>query len=674
MSVSSRPCAGAAFRVAGSALSQLTAMRVRVAILSALAVVLLAMSSASAGAEALTPCASTARDRTLCGRVTVALDRAGAVPGTIALRVKALPPAAGGAGAPVLAIAGGPGQAAVPLLDAFAGALRPLLRSRELVVFDQRGTGGSGRLRCSALASGRGSLSSAIERCATELGAQRTAYTTAASVEDVEAVRAALGAERLIVYAASYGTKVALAYAAAYPQHVERLVLDSIVPPEGIDPFQRSTLASIPRVLRAVCAGDCRFARDPAAELAALARRLARHGLRGTAFDGRGRPHFVRLSESHLLGLLLDGDFDRFLRAGLPAAVHSALAGDPAPLLRLAVQGGGAGSLDAGSDSDAVYVATTCEDGQVPWAPGTPLGQRRAAVDAVAGAIPASAFLPFDRATVRALGTADLCRGWPESPIVQPALPLPSTPTLILSGDDDLRTPRSDALALAGRLPGAQLLTVPDAGHGVLFSDPGDCAQRALLAFVGGLAAPACRHRASVLPALPPAPRRLQAVRRVRGVPGVRGRTVAAALLTIDDATEQLLAQLVTSGQAAPFGGLRAGSAALQRGRGLRLRGYGYVPGVRVSGLLPARGRRFTLMVRGRAAAHGWLRFSRGGVEGMLDGMPVQVGRRALGRRAATASRLGDRADAAAAAETVDDARTLWLRGRRGGGLARGGR
>src|SRR5215207_4786137 len=170
-------------------------MRVRLLIRAALAVAVLAcIVSTSATAAPLDRCTSAARDRTLCGRVTVPLDRSGAVPGAIALRVKALPPATGGtAGAPVMAIAGGPGQAAVPLLDAFSSALRPLLRTRELILFDQRGTGGSGRLRCAALTTaGRGSLASAIGRCATELGARRSAYTTAASVEDVEAVRSAL--------------------------------------------------------------------------------------------------------------------------------------------------------------------------------------------------------------------------------------------------------------------------------------------------------------------------------------------------------------------------------------------------------------------------------------------------------------------------------------------------
>lgn len=642
-------------------------MRVRQLVLVALGAGAVSSGVAASAGAAAPPsrCTDAPQTRTLCARVTVPLDRGGVVPGTVGLRVKLLPPVASGAGStPVLALAGGPGQAAVPLLDAFASVLRPLLRTRDLVVFDQRGTGGSGRLRCDALATASGSLPAAVERCAGELGARRTAYTTAASVEDVEAVRTALGAERLIVFAASYGTKLALAYAAAYPQRVERLVLDSVVLPEGVDPFQRSTLAAIPRVMRAICRDrGCRFTRDPAADVAALAQRLAHGPLHGRALDGRGTPHRLRLTEADLLTLLLDGDFDRFVRAGLPAAVHDAAAGDPAPLLRIEARVAEAGAVTTSDDSDAVYVATTCQDGQVPWAAGTPTAARPAAVDAAFAAIAASAFLPFHAAAVRALGTTDLCRGWPESPIPQPVPPLPPTPTLILSGDADLRTPREDALGLAARLPGAQLLEVPDVSHGVVFSDLSGCAQRALAAFAAGSAVRACPDPGSAVPPLPAAPPRLAAVPRVRGVPPRAGRTVAATLLTLDDATTQLLAQLASSGRPRPFGGLRAGSASVSVGRGLLLRGYAYVPGVRVSGLIPVRDAPFALRVGGRAAVHGRLVVSRGGVTGVLGGVRVRLG----------PARLRAHAHAAAAAETAHHARALWPRGRRGVGLARGG-
>ena len=68
--------------------------------------------ASTAAATPLVRCTADAPDRTLCGHVAVPLDRIGGVPGTVALRVKALPPSAGGSGgSPVVAIAGGPGQA-----------------------------------------------------------------------------------------------------------------------------------------------------------------------------------------------------------------------------------------------------------------------------------------------------------------------------------------------------------------------------------------------------------------------------------------------------------------------------------------------------------------------------------------------------------------------------------
>lgn len=625
----------------------MVAVRARLLIAAVVVAGVAASATATAAAgSALRDCSAQPSNRALCGRVTVPLDRTGALPGAVRLRVRALPSgratAFDAAKPTVVALAGGPGQAAVPLLGDFASALAPALRARQLVVFDQRGTGGSGRLRCSAL-SGAGGLVEVIGRCAGELGPRRTVYTTAASVADLEAVRAALGVERLTLFGTSYGTKVALLYAAAHPQRVERLVLDSVVPPEGTDPFQRSTLASIPRVLRTLCARACSFTRDAAADVARLARKLSRRPLRGTVIAGDGRPRGASIGEPGLLALLLTGDFDRFLRAGTPAAVRAALDGDPAPLLRLTARTS-TGGLAPSDDSDALFAATTCQDGIVPWPPGTPVAERRALVDAAAHAIPDRAFRPFDRATVRALGTADLCRAWPEAPIEQQPPPLPATPTLILSGDDDLRTPRADAETLAARLPDARLLRVQDAGHGALFSDATDCASSAVTAFFDGKPVGRCRRHARAAAPLPLPPRRLGALRPAGRLSGRVGRTVTAVSRTLDDATEQLIAQVLTSGRARPYGGLRAGSAALDRGRGLRLRGYAYVPGVRLTGLIPSRGSRFTLAVGGRAAARGRVTVTRRGIAGRLGGRRVVVPARALGWRspaAATAAALG---------------------------------
>lgn len=612
-----------------------------------LTALLLALATGLASAAeplALQPCSGDNQDRSRCGSVRVPLDRGGALAGAVDLRVRLLDPANGAPKATVIALAGGPGQAATPLLEQFVQGLGAAGRSRRVVAFDQRGTGGSGALRCTAASRAGGTLAEAVGRCAAEIGPRRTAYTTAASVADLEAVRAALGAERVVLFGTSYGTKVALDYAAAHPDRVERLLLDSVVPPGGVDPFQRATFAAVAPVLAGLCGrSGCPFTRSPSGDLAALVRQLARAPLRGSALDGSGRPRALSVARTDLFGLLLHGDLDPYMRAALPAAVAAARAGDAAPLLRLA------GELRQGADDgdeDALYLATTCEDGAVPWPAGTPPAERRAAVNAAAAAIPETAFAPFDRATVRALGSADLCRGWPESPIAQPSAPLPDVPALILTGDDDLRTPRADAEAVAAQLPRATVLHVPNTGHGVLGADPTDCAQTASGVFLDGGYPASCRQRRRLLrpSALPP--RTLAAV-RPRGAPGRAGRTVAAVLLTYGDAADQVVAQTVQSGGAVrAFGGLRAGSASLQPGRGMQLRGYSYVPGVTISGLVRPDDPELTLRVGGAAAARGSVTIGRDGLRGRLGGRTVRLSASAL--RAAAA-----RASAAAAPATV---------------------
>lgn len=64
--------------------------------------------------------------------------------------------------------------------------------------------------------------------------AQDGAYTTEAYVRDLEGLRAALGLQRLSLIGTSMGGRISLAYAAAYPQWVERAVINDIGP--EIDP------------------------------------------------------------------------------------------------------------------------------------------------------------------------------------------------------------------------------------------------------------------------------------------------------------------------------------------------------------------------------------------------------------------------------------------------------
>ncbi len=613
-------------------------------------VAVLAASPAGAGAAAFgRPCSRAHDDRSRCLRVVVPLDRTGLLPGRISLLVRVLPPVTPTPSETVLALAGGPGQAAAPLLESFAEALGGnLLRGRRLVTFDQRGTGGSGRLTCPSLgavpadAPAQGAVAQgAVAACAQRIGRAAGDYSTADSVADIEAVRVALGVDKLALWGTSYGTKVALDYAAAYPQHVSRLLLDSVVAPAGVDPFERLTIGSIPRVLRSLCGRrGCPFTQDAAADLDALAARLANGPLRGRWIDGYGHPHLAQLTRADLFGLLLDGDLDPFQRASLPAAVRAAVDGDAMPILRLA-HSSGADSLDAsGGDSDALNLATTCDDGAVPWASGTPVADRPSSIAAALAAIPPAQLAPFGPAGVRELGEADLCRSWPAAPVVQQHAALPTVPTLILSGDEDLRTPRAAALALAARIPGARVLRVPGVGHSVLGADESDCSDNAVTAFFEDRPVRACRGSSG--PGLAPrglAPTSLRDVPPARGLPLRAGRTLTAAVETYVAMSRDLLAEalsqliLVAAGQTVVrIGGLRAGSVALDR-HALVMRGYSYVPGVTVSMRLRLRARstggvRFD--IGGAAAARGWIQVVRRGIVGRLGGHRLNVATRAV--------------------------------------------
>src|ERR1700680_3846274 len=105
-----------------------------------------------------------------CARVPVPLDRSGKVPGSIALHLERKLAGPGPSRDAVIALAGGPGQASLPLGEFIAKAVTPALSVRDLLVFDQRGTGSSSPLSCRALASSVAqALGTLIARCAQQI-------------------------------------------------------------------------------------------------------------------------------------------------------------------------------------------------------------------------------------------------------------------------------------------------------------------------------------------------------------------------------------------------------------------------------------------------------------------------------------------------------------------------
>jgi pimeloyl-ACP methyl ester carboxylesterase len=105
---------------------------------------------------------------------------------------------------PLFVLAGGPGQAATEFYATVAGAFARIQRERDIVLVDQRGTGGSNRLGCVEgeellYRAGQAEIAAATRRCLTELAAHADVarYTTSVAVLDLEKVRAALGYPRI---------------------------------------------------------------------------------------------------------------------------------------------------------------------------------------------------------------------------------------------------------------------------------------------------------------------------------------------------------------------------------------------------------------------------------------------------------------------------------------------
>jgi pimeloyl-ACP methyl ester carboxylesterase len=145
----------------------------------------------------------------------------------------------------VVLLAGGPGEAATESWVAAAPAFDEVRKHHDVVLLDQRGTGGSHPLSCKEAEHDDDDVSYALDldkvrkdvaTCLTEVEqkADPRYYTTTIALQDLEDVRKALGAPLFDLVGVSYGTRVAQQYVRYYPDSVRSVVLDSAVPNQVI--------------------------------------------------------------------------------------------------------------------------------------------------------------------------------------------------------------------------------------------------------------------------------------------------------------------------------------------------------------------------------------------------------------------------------------------------------
>jgi pimeloyl-ACP methyl ester carboxylesterase len=395
-----------------------------------------------------------------CGHVMVPVRRADPSLGTtkVAFAVRTRADRERRSLGTIVAMDGGPGFASTgpPFARSVVAALAPLLRRRDLVLFDARGTGRSNVLDCPGLQNGLIQEPIAVGECANQLGPAFAGYTTGETAHDLDAVRQALGLGKVFFYGDSYGTLFGQAYAVRYPGSLRGLVLDSAYPAD--DPYYRTLLPSGLRSLRIACRRSASCLGDPVARFSRVVRR----------FHAQGR------STENLLGFLLQaGTLAPRSYLSLDDGARRFLAGEPRRLNRLIAPGpAGAGPLS--EFSYGLEITVECNDYPLLWDPAAAVDERIRQLSAAVTRLPRDHFAPFGRREYLLSEAAHLtnCLTWPAPPPggLEPPVPAgwrapASFPTLILAGELDDITSVAEARQVRDRFPRSRLYVVPNRGH-----------------------------------------------------------------------------------------------------------------------------------------------------------------------------------------------------------------
>jgi pimeloyl-ACP methyl ester carboxylesterase len=380
---------------------------------------------------------------------------------------------------------GGPGSDVIGAAAEWAEQLAGLLLDHDLLLIDPRGTGRSHPLGCgvTTLPATRRGLVRVIARCRRALGRQARGYTSAATADDFEAVRAHLGIPKLDLFGMSYGTYLMTVFAQRHPTSVRSIVLSSAFPLR-FDMWARANARAVRLALRRVCArsttGTCDGARS-LRRLGRLARRLRANPIR---YRLNGEPRV--LDETALAAIAYGAD----VKIGqLPAIVRAALKGRNRPLITAArMLMPLSGSQAPGGPPDLALAASIlCNDYPTLWNRRAGVPVRLQQFAARRARLAHSSFRPFSpRAWTSAIvDRGDTCIRWPDrhGPRQRTSGPLPDVPVLITSGDLDPNVPTAEGRQTARQFAHARVVEVPNAGH-VPVGEATGCAASITFAFI----------------------------------------------------------------------------------------------------------------------------------------------------------------------------------------------
>ena len=393
------------------------------------------------------------------GWLTVPENRSNAASRSIELAFVRFKSTAAVPGPPLVFLVGGPGGSGIG--TARSGRFHLLAALREVgdvIVLDQRGTGISkpnleSKRRLSLPLDKPGDpglwidpIRAASAECAKywkDQGVDLAGYTTAESADDVDALRAALGYEKINLWGTSYGTHLSFSVLRRHGQHVNRVIVSGV---EGPDHTLKSP-AYIQRQLETVAGlirNDPQWGKefpDFVQTVRDALERLEREPM--TVAVGSGDPVTVGKFDLQLVTSEMIGRV-RSLR-GLPKMYRDLAHGDARGLAAFAR---GYRTVEVGN---AMSWAMDCASGISE--------ERRVRYEREAAETLLGAAINFPY--------MDVCPSW-GVPSLGPEFreDLESeVPVLFISGTLDGRTPPENVEELRGGFPNGEHLIVENAGH-----------------------------------------------------------------------------------------------------------------------------------------------------------------------------------------------------------------
>jgi pimeloyl-ACP methyl ester carboxylesterase len=398
------------------------------------------------------------------------------------LHVAVLPATSRPSAGALFYLEGGPGGAATASAIRVNAMFAAVGRTRDLVLVDQRGTGGSGPACPRSYVRGRdaAAVTGYVRRCLRSLRGEPQLDTTSVAADDLEAVRRALGYGRIDLYGGSYGATLAQVYLRRHPASVRTVVLDS-----GSLPDVRLYDVSPRNAERALDAQFARCAAQPACahayphprrQLSAL---LTRPPRPVTLVSGRVvmRPDDVAWTV-FWLSETAEG------AALIPYALDSAVHGNYRVLAGVYASQLGGSNLDPLARVLPFWEILCSE----PWGSMDPGATAR---DGSGSYLTAAAL-----ARARLFGRA--CRAVPKGrvPPASGRLEVARANVLLLTGGDDPLDPPANLRGWRRAFPNGRLVVVPGAGHGTIQYP---CVQKLVARFVDrgtatGIDASCVRH------------------------------------------------------------------------------------------------------------------------------------------------------------------------------------